>query len=410
MAWNEPGNNQDQDNKDKDKNNDPWTGRKKITKPKDLDDALNQLQKKFSSLFTKKSGSNSSSSNKSAFFGVGMIAVALIVVWFVTGFFVVQAAEKSVVLRFGKYETTLGAGLHWIPRFIDSETTVDVQKVHTYTYPNSNDALMLTKDQNIVAVAITVQYKVSNPQDFLYNVVNPINSMQQATASALRQVIGQMNLDEILTTGREQLRQDVKTQLDETLQRYHSGLEITNVLLKSAQAPDEVKAAFDDAIKAQEDEKRYINQAQAYAMKVEPIAEGQAQRILTAAKAYQQSIVLNAKANVAAFLALLPEYKLSPEVTRERMYLDAMQHVFTKSSKIVVDSGNGTNNLLYLPIEKMINAAENSKQNEANQEDAASVTPSNIPDITANQKNNATSSRPTRNQLSDYGNNAGANP
>lgn len=401
MAWNEPGNNQDN------KENDPWTGRKKTAKPKDLDDALNQLQKKFANLLGKKSetGGDVPNDTRKGFLGLGIILVIVVAIWFVMGFFVVQAAEKSVVLRFGKYQQTLGAGLHWIPSFIDSETTVDVQKVHTYTYPSNSDALMLTRDQNIVAVAITVQYKVVNLQDYLFNVVNPINSMQQATASALRQVIGQMNIDQILTTGREQLRQDVKTQLDETLQRYNTGLEITNVLLKSAQAPDEVKAAFDDAIKAQEDEKRYINQAQAYVMKVEPIAEGQAKRILAAAKAYKESIVLNAKANVATFLALLPEYKLSPEVTRERMYFDALQNVFMKSSKILVDGGNSTNNLMYIPIDKLLSAA---KQDEGNL--APNTLPqSSISNSSTEQSNNSSSARPSRNQLSDYGN-TGGNP
>ncbi len=401
MAWNEPGNNQD--NKD----NDPWSGRKKTSKPKDLDDALNQLQKKFSNLIGKKTVGDGSNSNRNALFGVGIIILALIAIWFLTGFFVVQAAEKSVVLRFGHYSKTLGAGLHWIPRLVDSENIVDVQKVHTYTYPGNEDALMLTKDQNIVAVAITVQYKINNPKDFLFNVANPIGSMQQATASALRQVIGQMNIDSILTTGREQLRQEVKNQLEETLHRYQSGLEITNVLLKSAQAPDAVRAAFDDAVKAQEDEKRYINQAQAYTMKVVPIADGQAKRIIEAAKAYQQKVILNAKANVAPFLALLPEYKNSPEVMRERMYFDAMQNVFMKSSKIIVDSGSVNNNLLYLPIEKLLSSAAQ----DTNQTSTA-ATSSGVASAAASEPNNdstlSTSIRPNRTQAFNYGNLGGS--
>lgn len=401
MAWNEPGDNQ---NKQDQNSKDPWNAgnRKPSKKPKDLDDALNQLQKKFSSLMGKKSsgdsgdGSDSGNVGMSGFFGIGIIIVALIVIWGATGFFVVQPPEKAVVLRFGKYFETLNPGLHWIPRFVDSETEVNVQKVHTYTYPSGEDALMLTKDQNIVAVAITVQFKADNPQNFLFNVVNPIDSMHQATASALRQVIGQMNLDQILTTGREQLRQAVKTQLEETLGRYKAGLQVTSVLLKSARAPDAVKAAFDDAVKAQEDEKRFVNQAQAYAMKVEPIAKGNAKRILAAAKAYKDRIVLNAQANVAPFIALLPEYKKAPKVMRERLYLDAMQNVFDHSSKILVDSGRGTSNLLYLPLEKML-----SEQTKPKAEDITAPTASGaslIPSAPTTKADASNSIRPTRDQ------------
>lgn len=400
MAWNEPGDNNK--NEDKDANRDPWSGRKNAGKPKDLDDALNQLQKKFSKFVGKKSsGGDGSSSGVGISLGIGIIFFALIVIWVLTGFFVVQAPEKAVVLRFGKYYETLEPGLHWIPRFIDSETALNVRKVFSYTYPSNEDALMLTKDQNIVAVAITVQFKIDNPQNFLFNVVNPIDSLHQATASALRQVVGQMDLDSILTTGREKLRQDVKVQLEEILQRYKSGLEITNVLLKSAQAPDAVKAAFDDAVKAQEDEKRFVNQAQAYAMKVEPIAQGQAKRIISAAKAYQQKVVLNAQANVKPFLALLPEYKQAPEVTRERMYLDALEQVFHNSSKVLVDSGKNTNNLLYLPIEKLLSQSNADTKKVASTKAATetSVVPS-VPKTTSN--NSTVLNRPSR-DLSSFG-------
>lgn len=383
MAWNEPGNNQDKQNQD------PWGDRKKKSKPKDLDDALNQLQQKFSKLIRKKQSGEGGSQNNT-WNGASIIIAALIVIWLITGFFVVQAAEKAVVVRFGKYAGTIGSGLHWIPRFLDSETTVNCQKVHAYTYPSDHDALMLTQDQNIVAVAITVQYRIVDPQNFLFNVVNPVESMKQATASALRQVVGQMTIDAILTTGREQLRQNVKTQLEETLQRYQSGLEVTNVLLKSAQAPDAVKAAFDDAVKAQEDEKRYINQAQAYAMKVIPIAAGHAKRILSTAKAFQQRVELNAEANVTAYLALLPEYQKAPEVTRERLYFDTLQKVFENSSKILLDT-NGANNLVYLPIDKLMGSMQ-----KPSIQPAESMT--QVPKIT-----NPSSIRPTREQALDYG-------
>jgi len=277
----------------------------------------------------------------------------VLAIWAVSGFYVVQPPEKAVVLRFGKYLETTDPGLHWIPRLIDSEDKVNVQQVLTYTYPSNDVALMLTQDQNIVAVAITVQFRINNPKNYLFNVVNPIDSMHQATASALRQVVGQMSLDSILTTGRETLRNNVKTQLEQTLSRYQSGLKIVNVLLKTAQAPAAVRDAFDDAVKAQEDEKRYKNQAQAYAMKVEPIAKGNAKRILEAANAYKEKVVLQAKAQIAPFLAILPEYKKAPLVTRDRLYIEAIENVLDHTSKILVDTKN-SNNLLYLPIEKLM--------------------------------------------------------
>ncbi len=399
MAWNEPGDNQE------DKKKDPWgESSKKNSKPKDLDDALNQLQKKFSGMMRKKSSQEGGSNFFGGFIGIGIIIIALLIIWFVTGFFVTQPPEKAVVLRFGKYTETLGPGLHWIPRFIDSEQRVNVQKISHYTYPASDNALMLTKDQNIVAISINVQYKIQNPRNFLFNVVNPIDSMQQATAGALRQVVGNMNLSEILTTGREALRQRVQTVLKQTLQKYNSGIEVVNVLLQAAQPPEAVKAAFDDAVKAQEDEKRYINQAQAYVMKVVPIAKGQAKRIIEVAKAYQKQIVFAAQANVSPFLAILPEYQKAPEVTRERMYLDMMQNVLNKSSKILVDSAGGTNNLLYLPLEKLL--SQNTKSSTAaGSDEKVENHQSMIPQAPLNDSQSSVISRPSRDGANfGYGN------
>jgi membrane protease subunit HflK len=182
---------------------------------------------------------------------------------------------------------------------------------------------------------------------------NPTVSLQQATASALRQVIGNTNLDEILTSGREQVSEDVKIQLIQILKKYQTGIEITQVALQPAKAPDAVKEAFDDAIKAQEDEQRYINQAEAYRMQVIPQASGEKQRVLSDANAYQQQVVLNAKGETARYLALLPEYQQNPDVTRERLYLGALQNVFTNSTKVFVDQKQGNNTLMYLPLDRL---------------------------------------------------------
>jgi membrane protease subunit HflK len=214
---------------------------------------------------------------------------------------------------------------------------------------------MLTKDENIVSVAVTVQYRIDNPQTYLFNVSNPIESLKQATASAMRQVIGLYNLDDIMTTGREQIRTQIEQTLREIVARYNSGIQVTNVSIKSASAPEEVKEAFDDAIKAREDQQRFINQAQAYAMKVGPIAQGQAQQIIEIANADAQKFVLEAQANTAAFIALLPQYASDPKVMRERLYLDAMENILKNSSKILLDSSS-SNNVFYLPLDKMIKA------------------------------------------------------
>ena len=212
---------------------------------------------------------------------------------------------------------------------------------------------MLTKDENIVSVAVAVQYRISNARDFLFSATNPIESLQQATASALRQTIGHTNLDKVLTTGRDQIRQEVQTQITKILTRYNTGLLITDVAIQPAKAPDEVKEAFDDAIKAQEDEQRFENQAEAYAMQVEPIAKGQTQRLIADAKAYQQQVVLNAKADVTRFLAILPEYTKAPDVTRKRLYIESVENVLQNTSKVLIDS-HSSNNMFYLPLDKIV--------------------------------------------------------
>lgn len=260
-----------------------------------------------------------------------------------------QPAERSVVLRFGRYLETVGPGPHWIPQFIESQYKVNEQNIATYYY----DAEMLTLDENIVSVAVAVQYRIADAQSYLFNVVNPVLSLQQATASALRQVLGNTTLDAVLTSGREQVRSDVQMQLEKILGFYKTGILVTNVSLQPAKAPEAVKDAFDDAIKAQEDEQRYINQAQAYEKKVIPVAQGQAQRLLAAASAYEQQVVLKAQGDTRRFLAILPEYKKAPAVTRERLYLGTMEQLMSRSSKVLVDLDK-SNNLVYLPLDKLL--------------------------------------------------------
>lgn len=384
MAWNEPGDN----NKDKD----PWSGGDKPSGPPDLDEAVRKLQKKLRSVFSGGNGGDGDSgqAGKGASYGLTFVLVAILLIWFISGIFIVGPAEQAVILRLGKYTTTLGPGPHWIPRFIDSKYVVNVAKVSNFSYSSS----MLTKDENIVSVSLAVQYRIDNTEDYLFKVVNPRESLQQATASALRQVIGHTTLDDILTTGREVVRQDVKKQLIAIMTMYKTGIQITDVAMQPAKAPEEVKAAFDDAIKAQEDEQRFINQAQAYARGVEPIAEGQAQRILAEANAYKQQVSLQAEGSVSQFLAILPEYLKQPRVTRERLYIDAVESVLMKTSKILVDVKGG-NNMFYLPLDKLLQHSQSNDTSVITSTSAYNLRNKTSQQVDASTSSSTTSARPS---------------
>lgn len=340
MAWNEPNGN----------DKDPWGGSGKKETPPDLDEMFKKLQRKLNGLV--KSGGQGGEPEQAAPSFVPTLLFTLLfilVIWFVSGFYAVKQAEQGVVLRFGEYSKTVGPGLHWYPRFVDTVTKVDVQKINNYDYSDR----MFTKDENIIEIAVSVQYQVDDAKDFLYNVVTPIHSLQQATASALRQVVGSENLNRIMTTERENVRREVEIQLKEILQPYNTGLAITNVSLQPAKAPEQVKAAFDDVTKSREDKERYIKQAEAYYNQEVLKANGQARRLDQSAKAYKEQVELNAKGDVARFLAVLPLYKQAPEVTRERLYLETIEGVLDSSTKVFVDTGDSSN-LMYLPIDKLL--------------------------------------------------------
>lgn len=340
MAWNDPGNKDDQ--------KDPWTGKNRQEGPPDLDEALRKLHKKLTALLGK---GNSAKVNlgKPGNFGLGLGLGILAIIWFLSGIFIIGPGEQGVILRFGKYISSVGPGPHWLPRFIEKAIIVNEQKISNYPY----EAEMLTKDTNIVHIKLAIQYRIANARDALFEVTNPHESLRQATASALRQVVGRTTLDAIITVDREKVREEVKSLLVHTLQRYNAGLMITDVAIQEARAPDAVRDAFEDVNKAQEDEKRFINQAQAYTKRVEPIAKGQAQRLLADAEAYKQQVVLRAKGEIAQYLALLPQYQQNAAVMRERLYLDTIESVLSNVTKVLVDV-NGGNNMWYLPLDKMM--------------------------------------------------------
>ncbi|QRN04571.1 FtsH protease activity modulator HflK [Legionella sp. MW5194] len=336
MGWNEP-----------EKGKDPWGGK---DQPPDLDEALKRFQERLKkALFGGSGQEGGGAAPKQGNGGLlaGMVALILFILWALSGIFIVDPAEQAVILRFGKYVETVGPGPHWIPRIISTKIVHNVERIAHYSY----SAQMLTKDENLVSVSLVVQYRIGDLEDYLFNVADPEESLQQTTSSALRQVVGKTTLNQIITEGREAWGTDVQDVLVKTLKKYNTGIVIVNVSPQPARAPESVQDAFDDAIKAREDEKRFQGQALAYQARVVPIAEGNAKRILAEAKADAEQAVLRAKGDVAEFLALLPQYTQAPIVTSERMYFETMQRVLSRSTKVIVDSKAG--NLLYLPLDKL---------------------------------------------------------
>lgn len=253
-----------------------------------------------------------------------------------------------MVLRLGKYDRQVDPGLNWRPRFIDEVTTVNVQAIRAL----QASGLMLTKDENVVTVQMGVQYRVSDPYKYLYRVTNADDSLRQATDSALRAVIGDSLMDSILTSGRQQIRQSTQETLNRIIDSYDMGILIVDVNFQSARPPEQVKDSFDDAIAAREDEERFIREAEAYKNEILPKATGRAERLKKEALGYSERIVNEAFGQVAQFEKLLPEYQAAPEVTRNRLYLDTMEEVYSNTSKVLIDS-ESSGNLLYLPIDKL---------------------------------------------------------
>ena len=348
MAWNEPGGNSN--------NQDPWGGRKGGGRqgPPDLDEAFRKLQESLNGLFGggKKRGDDSGRSGGGGFdllfVGLGLLAV----VWLYSAIYVVDEQEQAVVLRFGKYHETVGPGLNIYFPPIDRKFQENVTRERAY----SKQGAMLTEDENIIEVPLTVQYRVSNLQDFVLNVDQPEVSLQHATDSAVRHVVGSTEMDQVLTEGRELMASEVRERLQRFLDNYRTGITITQVNIQSAAAPREVQEAFDDVIRAREDEQREKNQAESYANGVIPEARGQAQRMLEEANGYRDEVIARAQGEADRFTKLVAEYRKAPEVTRERLYLDTMQEMMSNTSKVLVTGDKGQNNLLYLPLDKMIDS------------------------------------------------------
>lgn len=364
MAWNEPGSG----------DKDPWGNRGKDGPP-DLDEVVRNMQNKLGGLFGGSGGSNNTSSGQGGF-GFGLIVLVAVIVWLLSGVYIIDAAERGVVLRFGQYSTTTQPGPHWHwPYPIEKLEVVNVSEVRTVeigyrSAGNRNggtihsESLMLTKDENIVDLKIAVQYRVQNAADYLFNVRNPDLILRQMMESAVRERVGRSDMDFVLTEGRSEVANSTEELLQSMLDAHKTGLQVTSVNLQEVQPPEQVQAAFADAVKAREDEVRLKNQAEAYSNDILPKARGQAFRIVQEAEAYKSQVIAKAEGDASRFTQVLSEYIKAPEVTKERLYLDAMESVYSKSQKVMVDTENGGNNVLYLPLDRMrSSAAASSKIN-----------------------------------------------
>ncbi len=344
MAWNEPGGGKD-----------PWGGNSGGDGPPDLDEALQKLRARMDKIFGGSGGGKGGSGNSNL---LAIVLVVLVAGWGLFGFYQVDEKEQAVVLRLGKYLDTVGPGLNWRPLLLDRVFKERVTEERQY----SSRGQMLTQDENIVELPLTVQYNINNVKDFVLNVKNPELSLRHATDSALRHVVGSSSLDEVVSTGRGKIAEEVKLRLQQYLDSYGAGILVRKINIQEAKPPSEVKAAYDDVIKAREDQERLINEAQSYSNGIIPEARGKAQRMLEEALAYREQVVAEAQGETNRFMALLTEYQKAPEVTRQRLYLDAVQDVMSNSSKVLVDVEGG-NNMLYLPLDKIIESGASSSSN-----------------------------------------------
>ncbi|HEB85625.1 MAG TPA: FtsH protease activity modulator HflK [Gammaproteobacteria bacterium] len=349
MAWNEPGGSG---------NKDPW-GNRNNQGPPDLDEFVRKLQSKLAGLFGGKGGSgsgggSSASGGNAGSISLGVIAAVLVGIWALSGIYIVDQGKEGVVLQFGAFSSITDPGPHWYPRFIDTVDVVDVANVRSVNIGRTSDeALMLTEDENIIDIKFTVQYKVKDARDYLFSVRDPDLTLRQVTESAVREIVGKNTLDYIITDGRVVVSADIGRLIQKILNSYSTGITVVNLNMQNAQPPEQVQHAFDDAIKAREDKQRRINEAEAYSNGVLPRARGGAARIIQEAKGYQAQVVARAEGETDRFLMVLRQYKKAPKVTRERLYLDTMEKVMANSRKVVVDVKN-SNNLMYLPLDKMI--------------------------------------------------------
>ena len=336
--------------------------------PPDLDEVWRNIQKKFGGLFGRRGGGNSGGSESGApmspkrLGGGAMVLIALILgIWLASGFYIVNEGQNGVVLRFGKYSEITTSGLRWhMPYPVESRQIVNVAQVRSVEvgYRNNvkskvlKESLMLTDDENIVDVQFAVQYVLKSPKDYLFENRSPDDSVLQAAESAIREVVGKSSMDYVVQQGRADVQAKVHILMQTILDRYKTGIEIQKLNMQNAQPPEKVQAAFEDAVKAGQDRERQKNEGQAYANDILPKAKGMAARLMQEAEGHRQRVEQEAVGDAERFNQVVAEYKKAPQVTRDRLYLDAMQQIMMNTTKIVVDKGS--NNLLYLPLDKIM--------------------------------------------------------
>lgn len=359
MAWNEPGGG----------GKDPWRGRNGEQGPPDLDEIVRKMQDKFGGLFGgRKGGDGRGRSNP---YGLGLIIVIALAVWALSGFYIVDPYEQGVVLRFGKYIQTTEPGPHWhIPYPIERVQKVDVDQIRSV----GHKAVMLSQDENIVDVELAVQYRVKDARSYLFNVRDPDLTLRQVAESAIREIVGKSTMDFVLTEGRAEVVADAREVMQQALDQYETGLEITTVNLVDAQPPDEVQPAFEDAIRAREDEQRLKNEAEAYANDIIPRARGDAARQIEEANAYRESVIARAQGESSRFLQLLAEYTKAPEVTRRRLYIETVEEVLSGANKVMVDV-KGSNNVLYLPLDRIVQHQQGTRPESGNAQTVPNIEP-----------------------------------
>ena len=366
MSWNDNGKNGSRD---------PWGNKNDAP---DIDEAIKKFKSLIGSFVGGSGGGDSSGSSPSFKKILPTALVVLIVLYSALGIYTVDAQEEAVILRFGKYSTTKGPGIHWNPPFIDNRFIVNTEKLFTHTTNSS----ILTKDENIVNVETAVQYKRSNPVFYLLEAASPEDSIAQASESALRHVVGSNSMDNVLTTGREQIAIDVRKRLQERLNAYFTGIEVVTVSIRESRPPEAVREAFDDVVKAREDEVTLRNEAETYANEVVPIARGAAKRAIQDAEGYKAKVIAEAEGEATRFDQLLKEYSKAPDVTRKRLYIDAVQSVMSNSTKVMIDVKDG-NNILMLPLDQVAAASiARSNQNTEVETDSGALSGTAIQNLT----------------------------
>ncbi len=345
MAWNQPGG----DNKD------PW-GRKKQNNA-DLDNFFKEVSKFIDGIFKSNNSGDTPPTKKN----VSILVGAILAIYLLSGIYIVNDGERGVVLQFGKFVSITGPGPHFVPRLIQKYEIVDVSKIRSV----QQKAVMLTEDENIVSVNFAIQYDIKDASDFIFNLRDPDETLRAAGESAVREVLGKNKMDFVITEGRTAIAASTKELLQNVLDEYKSGINVQTVNILEAQPPEQVQDAFADAIRAREDEQRFINEAVAYKNEIIPLARGEAKQIIEEAKAYKVKLINAAEGEAIRFKQLFSEYEKSPTVTRERLYLESVESVLGNTTKVMIDIEGG-NNLLYLPLDKILESKKNNEDDNLN--------------------------------------------